>query len=179
MPVCYVAVMPISVFENTFDEPITFFLEPNDERHELAPLARIGVRYSFAPDQVDRTFADVGRHGIRFWCDTADREVEIVYPNAFDLLLHDICVKGGFCGGLVKDQPIYATDLLPTNGIVTSEEFATLVLRAEGDGGSPPGKIERWSALLQSKFVEHMGHSSVSAETLVRNLAQPFDPGFR
>ena len=171
--------MPISVFENSFDEPITFFLEPNDEQHQLAPGARIGVRYSFAPDQVDRTFADVGARGIRYWCDSEHREVEIVYPDAFDLLLHDICVKGGFCGGLVKDQPIHGTDILPTTGIVTAEEFATLVLRAESDGGSPPAKVERWSAMLQSKFVEHLGHSSVSAGALVQNLAQPFDSGRR
>jgi hypothetical protein len=177
--VCYGSAMPISVFENSFDEPITFLLEPNDEQYEFAPQARLGVRYSLAPDQNDRTFADVGRHGIRFWCDSQHREVEIVHPTAFDLLLHDICVQGGFCGGLVEDQAIHVTDILPTSGMVTSEEFAILVLQAEGDGGSPPAKVERWSALLQSKFVEHMGQSSVPAEVLVRNLTMPFDAGPR
>lgn len=179
MPVCYVAAMPISVFKNYFDEPITFLLEPNGEQYELAPQARIGVRYSFAPDQVDRTFAYVGRHDITFWCDSEHREVDIVHPNAFDLLLHDICVKGGFCGGLVEDQPIHVTDILPTKGVVTPEEFATLVLQAEGEGGRPPANVERWSARLQSKFVEHMGQSPVPAEALIQNLAEPFDPGPR
>ena len=171
--------MPISVFENSFEEPIGFFLEPNDERHELPPLARIGVRYSFAPDEVDRTFAYVGRNEIRFWCDSEHREVEIIYPNAFDLLLHEICVKGGFCGGLLNDQPSHVTHILPTSGIVTAEEFAALVLRAEGDGGSSSSKVERWSARLQSQFIEHMGQSSVPASELVMNVAQPFDSGLR
>ncbi|MGV3478490.1 MAG: hypothetical protein ACO1O3_00960, partial [Sphingobium sp.] len=163
--------MPISVFENRFDEPIVFSLEPHDERHELPPLARIGVRYSFGPDQMDRTFADVGRNEIRFWCDSEHREVEIIYPNAFDLLLYDICVKGGFCGGLVNDQPSHVTHLLPTTGIVTAEEFATLVLRAEGDEGSQPANVERWSERLQSQFVARMGRSSVPATELAQNLA--------
>ncbi|WP_137864532.1 MULTISPECIES: hypothetical protein [unclassified Sphingomonas] len=155
--------MPISVFENGSEEPVTFILDPGDVHHELPPLARIGVRYSFGLGLVDRTFADIGERTIRFWCEGEMRDVEVVQPNAFDLLLWDICVKGGCCGGPAS----HVTDLLPSNGIVTAAEFASLVIQAEGGGGN-----EEW---LAAKFVERMGSSSMPAQALVQNLAQPFD----
>jgi hypothetical protein len=167
--------MPISVFENHREEAIAFLLEPNDERYELPPLARIGVRYSFGEGEVDRTFSYVGSHGISFWCDSQNRQVEIIHPNAFDLLLWDICVGHGFCGGVVNGQPTHVTDLLPATGMVTAEGFAELVIRADGDGQSPADKHIRWVASLGAMFIKHMKSASVPAETLVQNLAQPFD----
>ena len=85
--------MPVAVFENTTPKPLTFVLEPNDEQYEVPVLARVGVRYSFEEGAVDRTFADVGEHVIRFWCDSKDRDVQIVHPTPFDLLLWDVCVS--------------------------------------------------------------------------------------
>jgi hypothetical protein len=155
--------MPISVFENGSDEPVTFILDPGEVHHDLPPLARIGVRYSFGLGADDRTFADIGERTIRFWCNGEVRDIEVVQPSAFDLLLWDICVKGGCCGGPAAD----VTDLLPSEGVVTAEEFARLVIQAE-EGGSNEG----W---LAAKFVERMGSSSVPAQALVQNLAQPFD----
>jgi len=172
---CYPGRMPISVFENRRKEAAPFILEPNEERYELPPLARIGVRYSFEEGELDRTFAEFGEHRISFWCDSQDRQVEIIHPTAFDLLLWDICVGAGFCGGLVNDEPTQVTDLLPATGIVTAGEFAELVIRAECDRQSPPDKHLRWIALLEAKFIQHMKSASVPAETLVQNLAQPFD----
>jgi hypothetical protein len=167
--------MPISVFENRRKEAVPFVLEPNEERYELPPLARIGVRYSFEEGEVDRTFTDFGEHRISFWCNSQDRQVEIVHPNPFDLLLWDICVGSGFCGGLVNDKPTRVTNLLPATGIVTAQEFAELAIRAECDKQSPPATHLRWIALLEAKFIQHMNSSSVPAEALVQNLAQPFD----
>jgi hypothetical protein len=167
--------MPISVFENSTGEAVTFILEPNDEQYELPPLARIGVRYSFGEGEVDRTFCDVGKYGIRFWCNSPNRQIEIVHPSAFDLLLWDICVGSGFCGGLVNDEPTHVTDLLPATGMIHAREFAELAIRAECDRQSPPHKHLRWIALLEAKFIQHMKSASVPAETLVQNLAQPFD----
>ncbi|WIA55229.1 hypothetical protein N6H05_19670 [Sphingobium sp. WTD-1] len=151
------------MFENRFDEPIIFILEPGEVRYEISPLARIGVRYSFEAGIVDRTFAYMGERTIEFWCHSDDREVEIVEPNAFDLLLRDICVMGGYCGR----PTVHVTDLLPSKGFVTAAEFATLVVEAEGGGGN-----ESW---LASKFVERMGSSCVPAEILVQTLDNPFD----
>ena len=123
--------MPISVFENRVEEPVTFILEPGEVQYALPPLARIGIRYSFGPGAVDRTFAYIGHCTIRFWCDSEVRDVEIVQPNAFDLLLWDICVKGGCCGG----PATHVTDLLPSQGVVPAEDFSSLVLQSD-EGGS-------------------------------------------
>jgi hypothetical protein len=167
--------MTVTVFENRTAKSLVVTLEPNEERHEVPRLARIGVRYSFPEGETDRTFASIGEHDIRFWCDSQEREVEIVHPTPFDLLLYDMCVKLGFCGGLVNDTPTHVTDLLPTAGVVTAEEFAELAISAECDRQSPPEKHLRWLALLTAAFIEHMGASSVSAASLTQNLAEPFD----
>ena len=167
--------MPISVFENHRDEAVPFLLEPNDERYELPPLARIGVRYSFGEGEVHRTFSYVGTHGISFWCDSQNRQVEIIHPNAFDLLLWDICVVEGCCGGPVNGQPTHVTDLLPATGMVTAHQFAELVIRAEDGEQSAPDQYLRSIARLEAKFIQYMKSASVPAETLVQNHTQPFD----
>jgi hypothetical protein len=155
--------MPISVFVNTQEVPVTFIVEPDDEQHEVPPLAKIGVRYSFGQGVIDRTFVHVGERTVWLWCDAEIREIEIVSPTPFDLLLWDICVNGGCCGG----SAMHVTDLLPQKGTITAAEFAKLVIQAE-EGGSN----EAW---LAARFVEHMGSSLAPAEALVQNLANPFD----
>jgi hypothetical protein len=167
--------MPIAVFENNTTKPLTFVVEPSNEQYEVPVLARVGVRYSFEDGVVDRTFADVGEGIVRFWCDSQSREVELVYPTPFDLLLTDVCVRLGFCGGLVNDKPTHVTRLLPTTGIVTAEEFARLAISAECDQRSSPDKELRWEVLLVAAFIEHLGAASVPAESLVQNLALPFE----
>ena len=171
--------MAVSVFENSCDKALTFILEPNREVYNLPPLAKIGVRYSFDPGVDERTFADFGEHHIRFWCDSKRRDVEIISPNSFDLLLQDICVRNGFCGGIANGQPTHVTDLLPAGGLVTADEFARLVIRAEHDGDDPSDKVKRWTKLLTAKFVEHMGAIEAPAEALQRNLELPFDVDYR
>lgn len=167
--------MPVAVFKNTTSKPWTFVLEPNDEQYEVPVLARVGVRYLFEDEAVNRTFADVGEHVVRFWCDSQNRDVEIVHPTPFDLLLWDVCVRLGFCGGLVNGNPTHVTDLLPDVGMVTAEEFAKLAITAEGGPQSSPDKQLRWVTALADAFVEHLGTASAPAESLVQNLAQPFD----
>lgn len=167
--------MPVSVFENRTEEVLTFILAPNEEQYELPYLARIGVRYFLNSGAPDRTFADMGKHSIRFWCDTPSREVEIIYPTPFDLLLADVCVRLGFCGGLVNGTLRHVTDLLPSTGAVTAEEFAELAISAESDVKSPPDKHLRWASVLSEAFVKHMDADAVPAEALVQNFAQPFD----
>jgi len=167
--------MPVAVFFNGEPRPLTLIIEPNDERYEVPHLAKLGVRYTSESGTADRTFADIGEHAIRFWCDSPTREVEIVFPTEFERLLWDICVNGGFCGGIVKGQPTRVTDLLPTTGTVTAGEFATLAIRAECDEQSPPDQHRRWKAQLEAQFLKHLGSESVPAEALTLNLANPFD----
>lgn len=171
--------MPVSVFENCREETVTFILEPNDEQYKLQPLARIGVRYSFEPGTDDRTFTDVGEQTIRFWCNTKERDVEIIGPGRFDLLLWDICVKNGFCGGIVNGEVTHVTDLLPKSGMITAEDFARLVIRAEHDGSDPPDKVGRWTEQLKAKFIEHMGVCEAPAQAFQQNLSVPFDSDYR
>ena len=167
--------MPISVFKNHSNETISFTLEPDEERYELPLLASIGVRYSFGEGEIGRTFSYVGGNSISFWCDSQNRQVEIIHPNAFDLLLWDICVVEGCCGGPVNGQPTHVVDLLPATGMVTAHEFAQLVIRAEDGEQSAPDQYLRWIARLEAKFIQYMKSASVQAETLVRNHTQPFD----
>lgn len=167
--------MPIAIFENTTEEPLTFVVEPNREQYEVPVCAKVGVRYFFEEGAVERTFADVGDGVIRFWCDSQNRDVELVNPTPFDLLLRNVCVRLGFCGGLVNDKPTDVTGLLPATGLVTAEEFAKLAISAEGDHRSSPDKEARWAAILVAAFIEHLGAASVPAESLVQNLALPFE----
>ena len=125
--------MPITVFENTTAKSLTFILEPDEQQYEVPRLARIGIRYSATEGVTGRTLVDIGEYGMRFWCDSEDREVEIVYPTPFDVLLWDMCVNLGFCGWSVNGKPIRVVDLVPTAGVVTAEEFAKLAIIAEDD----------------------------------------------
>jgi hypothetical protein len=68
---------------------------------------------------------------------------------------------------------------LPESGTVTAEEFARLVIRAEGDGDDPPASVQSWTEDLMASFVKHMGSSEVAAEALQRNSVQPFDGDYR
>lgn len=167
--------MPIAVFENTTDKPLTFVLEPRREQYEVPVCAKVGVRYFCEEGAVERTFVDIGDGVIRFWCDSQDRDVELVNPTPFDLLLRDVCVRLGFCGGLVNDKPTHVTDLLPATGLVRAEEFAKLAISAECDQRSSPDKEARWSAMLAAAFIEHLGATAVPADSLVQNSALPFD----
>ncbi len=167
--------MPVAIFENTTDKPLTFVLEPRCEQYEVPVCAKIGVQYFLPEGAVESTFVDVGDGVIRFWCDSQDRDVELVDPTPFDLLLRDMCVRLGFCGGLVNEKPTHVTDLLPATGLVTAEEFAKLAISAECDQRSSPDKVARWSATLVAAFKEHLGAASVPAESLVQNFVLPFD----
>lgn len=167
--------MHIAVFENTTEKPLTFVVEPNLEQYEVPVLAKIGVRYSFKKGAAERTVVQVEEGIIRFWCESENRDVELVSPTPFDLLLRDVSVRLGFCGGLVNDMPTHVTDLLPANGVVTAEGFAKLAISAECDQRSSPDKELRWEAMLAAAFIEHFGAASVPAASLVQNLALPFE----
>lgn len=167
--------MQVSIFENSGDDPLTFTIEPCDQRYEVPPLAKIGVRYAFADGTANWTSTDVGKHSISFWCDAAEIEVEIVHPGAFDRLLWALCVGHGFCGGIVNDEPAHVTDRLPSGGVVTAKQFALLAIACEGDGEEEPARRDRWVASIVALFREHMCADSVPTERLTRNYANPFD----
>ena len=69
----------------------------------------------------------------------------------FDLLLRDLCEKGGFCSNrftgamLVRDHPV-----------LTGDVFATLILEAEG---MKPGLEKHLRREIERRFTDRYGES--------------------
>ena len=166
--------MPIIEFENYREITLTLSVQPSDESHELPPLARAGIRYTLKEGAEDRCYSSVSDRRIEIWCDAESYEIDIVYPSPFDRLCSDICLHGGWCGGIVDGKPTVVDELLPSTGPVTAEEFARLAVRADGwpEAEPLPEKHLRW---IEAKFIEHLGADAVDVEALRPNLARPFD----
>lgn len=166
--------MTILTFDNGEKEPLILVLEPADEEYSIPHLATAGVRL-MAEDGVEQRFScTVDERRIALWCDSPNYEVEIVYPSPFDLLLRDICVRLGYCGGIVDDAPCIVDDLLPSSGTVTARQFAEAAIRADGDSPEEPMSETRigW---LEEAFARFFDPAGVPAESLRRNLRLPFE----
>lgn len=88
---------------------------------------------------------------------------------AYDKLLKDICVRLGFCGSVVDDQPLQVDQFLPQSGTLTDEQFADAIFKAEGwDPDS--SEARRFRPSVRDAFVRHMGGSEIDA-----NLAGRMD----
>src|SRR4051812_23856595 len=146
--------MPIVEFENRDRTPLMLMIEPSGERHEVPHLARAGIRYSLQEGVEDRCYSAVSAQEISFWCDADSYEIEIVCPSAAGRLLWEICVGGGWCGGIVDGKPTSVDDLLPATGSVTAREFASLAVQASGWPANEPPK-EHDLDWISAKFIEH------------------------
>lgn len=166
--------MIILAFENWHETPLTIVVEPGGDEHEVPHLATAGIRYAPKEGAADRTTCVMSESRVEVWCDADHHEIEIVHPSAFDRLSWEICVGGGWCGGIVEGEPTTVDDLLPVSGTVSARDFAKLVIRADGwpESDAAPEKHLRW---LEMKFIERLGAVSVDALTLRRNLARPFE----
>ncbi|HEY0313770.1 MAG TPA: hypothetical protein VGC56_14920 [Allosphingosinicella sp.] len=165
--------MPIIEFENYHEVPLVLVIEPWGHRHEVPERARVGVRYALAEGAEDRCYSAVSAQKIELWCEAASYEIDIVPPLPAQRLMRDICVRGGWCGGMVEGVATHVLDLLPASGRVTAEDFANLAIKADGDQTEPPKQHHlRW---LEAKFAEHLGTASVDAELLHRTARRPFD----
>jgi len=162
------------VFENRNEATLILTVRPWEHRHEVPHLAAAGIRYAVTEGLEDRSHSSVSELEIDFWCNADSYEIDIVHPSPTDRLLWEICLKGGWCGGLVEGEPTHVLDLLPASGDVTAEEFATLTMRADGWPSSEPleEKHLRW---LQDKFVEHLGGPSADVALLHHVTRRPFD----
>jgi hypothetical protein len=167
-------VMPIAEFQNRGEAPLVLLVEPWGDRHDVPHLARAGVRYTVSEGAEDRCYSAVSAQEIELWCNADNYEIDIVAPSPADLLMWEICVIGGWCGGIVDGEPTRVGDLIPISGTVTAEDFAKLAVHADGWPSSerPKDHHLRW---LEAKFVEHLGGSSVDAEVLHRTARRPFD----
>ena len=85
--------------------------------------------------------------------------------RAYSQLMSEVCVKLGFCGSVVEGRPRYLEDFLPKSGLVTANEFADAVFKAEGWDPNGAGAHEHRRSICDA-FVRFMGHSEVEAASL-------------
>jgi hypothetical protein len=165
--------MPVIEFHNRNETPLILVVEPCGERCEIPHLATAGVRYLPEDGAEDRSSCVVSDGQIEFWCNTDTCDIDVVHPSAFEKLSWDICVNGGWCGGIVDGKPTRVEDLLPESGLVTARHFAELAIRADGWPVSSP-LPENHLLWLETKFVEHLGAQSALAEDFRQDPAIPF-----
>lgn len=165
--------MPIVEFENRNELPLVLIVQPWGDEHEVLHLATAGIRYSLKDGAEDRCYTVVANGKVEFWCNADCYDLEIVNPSAWHRLTWDICVNGGWCGGIVDGNPTTVDDLLPRTGEISAQQFAEFVIRADGwpNGEQFEDKHLRW---LEAKFIEHLGAASVGTEVLRYNAARPF-----
>jgi len=88
-------------------------------------------------------------------------------PNAFDGMLHEVCVSLGWCGCVKDGKPLHITDFIPETGLVSADQFARWLIMADGlDPDQPSSEIRRWIHQLRAVFVKHMGAEVVDASNL-------------
>jgi hypothetical protein len=46
------------------------------------------------------------------------------YPNALDGMMHEFCVRLGWCGCIRDGKPLHVSDFIPATGPVSADEFA-------------------------------------------------------
>ncbi len=166
--------MPIVEFVNRNQHPLLLTIEPSGRRIEVSHLARAAIRYSLPEQAEDRYYAEIGDHGVDVWCDATDYAVDIVPPSPSDRLLWMLCVKGGWCCGIIDDRPIHVTDLIPSSGTLTAKAFAEMVLCAEGQSTvqHPAANALR---RIEAMFVDCFGHDPVDVAVFHRVTRRPFD----
>jgi hypothetical protein len=89
-------------------------------------------------------------------------------PNAFDGMMHEFCVKLGWCGSVKDGKPLHVSDFIPEMGPVSADELARWLITAEGfdlDKLSR-AKLRDWMTQLEAVFVAHMGSDVVDASNL-------------
>ena len=170
----HTASMRIVEFQNYNKAPLVLLVEPWGQRHEVPHLATAGIRYAVPEGTEDRCYSLVSGQEIRVWCNANSYEIDIVCPLPCERLMWDICVRGGWCGGIVDGEATTVYDLLPASGTVTARLFAELTVRADGWPASEPLREEHLRA-LEELFIEHLGQPSVDVEELQRVPRRPFE----
>ena len=148
-------------------------IEPSGDTYELPVLADAGVRYVLSDPAESRTSTVFTSDTIEFWCDASAIDVDIVIPSAFEYLMWDVCAVGGYCGGVVDGEDLWAYDFFPKTGLIDAEIFATCVLRAEGGFGSSDSELRarRW---LEAEFRRRLGDVPVPV-SVMQPSRRPFD----
>ena len=78
-------------------------------------------------------------------------------------LLHEVCVRLGYCGCIKDDKPLHVDDFIPEAGLITADQFAEWVVLADNLTPSTSPHLKH----IRDAFVRHMGAEAVDA-TLLR-----------
>lgn len=84
--------------------------------------------------------------------------------TAYDDLRRHICVQLGFCGSIKDGKPLHVDDLIPSEGVITADQFAELTFIAEGldPSDDPQGQ----KAAIKAAFETLLGSHAVAATAL-------------
>ena len=89
------------------------------------------------------------------------------WQPGFTALMDDVCVGRGWCGGVMKDEPLHVTMFIPETGPVTADQFVDWLF--EADGMDPYADLAKWQKHkdgLRDAFIRHMGSDVVDASQL-------------
>jgi len=85
----------------------------------------------------------------------------------YNALMEEVCVRLGWCGSLVNDEPSHVDDFIPTSGPVSASQFVDWLFLADGvDPTSEPSKWGKHKGRLREAFRRHMGADTVDASVL-------------
>lgn len=89
-------------------------------------------------------------------------------PNAFDGMMHEFCVKLGYCGSVKDGKPLHVSHFIPETGLVSADQFARWLISADGFGPDQLSTSELRHSIRQltAVFVKHMGTDVVDASNL-------------
>lgn len=85
-------------------------------------------------------------------------------PNTFDGMMHEFCVKLGYCGTVRDGRPLLVSDFIPETGLVSADQFARWLIAADGLEFAEVNTSE--FKRLKEVFVKHMGADAVDANNL-------------
>lgn len=78
--------------------------------------------------------------------------------------MHFTCVGMGYCGSVRDGERRHVTDRIPTEGVVTADEFVEWVIWA--DRGNPHLVPVRHKRQLRDMFIKLMGGERAEAQRL-------------
>ncbi len=91
--------------------------------------------------------------------------------TAYDKLLEDVCVRLGFCGSVVDNQPLHVDQFIPQTGPLTDQDFADALFKAEGwDPDS--SEARKFGPSVRDAFVRHMGGSEIDSSLAARMVTE-------
>jgi hypothetical protein len=82
--------------------------------------------------------------------------------GGYDALLHEVCVRLGYCGCIKDGKPLHVDDFIPERGLVTADQFAEWVVLADNMTPSTNPHLKH----IREAFVRHMGAEFVDASLL-------------